>query len=95
MHIETITERDDLIIRRQVLQPGEAGPWHTDPHRRFSVVITGEALRIEFQGSPDVIDVPVHPGLAAWDEPELRVHRAVNTGGVVYEEIVTTYLRGA
>ena len=36
--------------------------------------------------------VPVHPGLADWDAPEARVHRAVNTGAGAYEEIVTFFI---
>lgn len=93
MHIETITEREDLVIRRQVLEPGQAGPWHTDDCRRFSVVISGEALRIEFQDGSESVDVPVHAGMADWDEPEPRVHRAVNIGSVRYEEVVTSFLK--
>ena len=44
MRTETITERDDLVIRRLVLEPGEAMPWRTDPCRRFTVVIRGDLL---------------------------------------------------
>jgi len=46
MKSETITERADLIIRRHILQPGEALPWHTDRCHRFTVVVSGEALSI-------------------------------------------------
>jgi quercetin dioxygenase-like cupin family protein len=45
MQIERITKRDDLVIRRLILEPGEAMPWHTDACHRFSVVIRGEQLR--------------------------------------------------
>jgi hypothetical protein len=94
MRVETITQRDSLIIRRQVLEPGEAGPWHTDPCTRFTVVVSGERLRIEFRDGSAELDVPVHAGLADWEEPELRVHRAVNVGAVPFEEVVTFYLDG-
>ena len=43
MKSETITQRDDLIIRRHTLEPGEALPWHTDLCHRFTVVVRGEA----------------------------------------------------
>ena len=56
--------------------------------------IGGEALRIEFRDSGDVVEVPVHAGLADWDEPEARVHRGVNAGSTPYEEIVTFFLSG-
>ena len=38
MQTEIITIRDDLVIRRLVLEPGEAMPWHTDSCHRFTVV---------------------------------------------------------
>ena len=88
MRSETITQRDDLVIRRLVLEPGEATPWHTDSCHRFSVVVRGEALRIEFQATGERIAVAVQPGLAEWDTPEPRVHRALNTGAGAYEEVV-------
>ncbi len=92
MRRETITERSDLLIRRMVLDPGEAMPWHTDTCHRFSVVVRGERLRIEYRDSDESVEVPVHPGLADWDAPDDRVHRGVNAGSGVYEEIVTFYL---
>lgn len=88
MRSETITQRDDLVIRRLVLEPGEATPWHTDSCHRFSVVVRGEALCIEFQATGERVAVSVQPGLAEWDAPEPRVHRAVNTGAGAYEEVV-------
>ena len=36
--------------------------------------------------------MPLHPGLADWDEPESRVHRGVNAGATPYEEVVTFFL---
>jgi hypothetical protein len=39
MRTEIISRRDDLVIRRLVLEPGEAMPWHTDPCHRFTVVV--------------------------------------------------------
>jgi hypothetical protein len=58
-----------IWIRRQVREPCEAMPWHVDPCRRFTVVVRGELLRIEFRETGDSVKVPVHPGMAEWDEP--------------------------
>ncbi len=92
MHKEVITKRDDLVIRRLVLEPGEATPWHKDSCHRFSVIVRGEQLRIEFRDTGEQVTVVVHPGMADWDEPEARVHRGVNTGTAPYEEVVTFFL---
>ena len=92
MHAEVITRRDDLLIRRLVLEPGEAMPWHTDACHRFSVIIRGQQLSIEFRETGEQITVPVYPGMVDWDAPEARVHRAVNTGSTLYEEVVTFLL---
>ncbi len=94
MRSETITRRDDLLIRRMVLDPGEAMPWHVDTCHRFTVVVRGERLRIEYaDGGADEFDVG--PGEAGWNEPEARVHRAVNVGQVPFEEVVTFYRAAA
>ncbi|HLV68511.1 MAG TPA: hypothetical protein VKY73_21995 [Polyangiaceae bacterium] len=85
---EHLGEHGDCVVRRLVLAPGEATPWHTDACRRFTVVVRGEHLSIEFLGSDERIAVPVHPGLTGWDDPEPRVHRAVNVGTTPYEEVV-------
>ena len=91
MQVEVITERDDLVIRRLALEPGEATPWHTDACHRFSVVVRGEQLHIEFRDAGGPVEVAVHPGMADWDEPDARIHRGVNTGATPYEEVVTFY----
>jgi hypothetical protein len=91
MRVDVLTDRDDLLIRRLLLEPGDAMPWHTDVCRRFSVVVRGDGLTIEFRESGERVAVDVHPGLAGWDEPDPRVHRGVNTGSVPYEEVVTFY----
>jgi hypothetical protein len=94
MNVEPITERDDLLIRRLVLEPGEAMYWHTDTCHRFTVVVSGERLAIEYRNGGERHEFPVRPGLAGWDAPDDRVHRAVNVGGVAYEEVVTFYRCG-
>lgn len=92
MKIETITTRDDLVIRRHTLQPGEATHWHVDTCHRFSVVVRGNGLAIEYRGEAGAHPVAVRVGLADWDAPEPRVHRAVNVGTEPFEEVVTFYL---
>src|SRR6266498_3502447 len=92
MKSETITQRNDLIIRRHILEPGEALPWHTDRCHRFTVVVSGEALRIEYRDSDEVENFPVHPGLADWDAPQPKVHRGINTGTVPYEEVIMFFI---
>ena len=92
MQAEIITRRDDLMIRRLVLDPGESMPWHTDACHRFSVIVRGQHLTIEFRNTGERIGVAVHPGMVGWDEPDARVHRAVNTGSTPYEEVVTFFL---
>ena len=92
MQTEVITRRDDLLIRRAVLAPGEATPWHIDVTHRFSVVVRGERLAIEFRDG-ERLELSVHPGLADWDPPELRPHRAVNVGAQTFEEVVTFFLQ--
>lgn len=89
---EVLTRRDDLVIRRMILEPGDAMAWHTDACHRFSVVVRGNGLTIEFRDTGECVEVPVHPGLTGWDEPDSRVHRGVNTGSLPYEEVVTFYL---
>lgn len=92
MKSETITQRADLIIRRHILEPGESLPWHTDLCQRFTVVVSGDALSIEYRDSGEVKSFAVHPGLADWDVPQPKVHRGVNTGTVPYEEVIVFFL---
>jgi len=91
MKLESITERDDLVIWKMTLLPGEASHWHTDNCSRFTVIVTGDKLGIEFRDSKERLDLDVQPGSSGWDEPESRVHRAVNIGLEEYVEIVTFY----
>lgn len=88
MACTVISERSAILIRRQVLNPGEATLWRTDLCGRFTVVMRGEQIAIEFRESGDRIPAPVYPSLAEWDTPLLKVHRAINTGSVPYEEVV-------
>ncbi|MGE5463363.1 MAG: hypothetical protein ACM3PS_08405 [Syntrophothermus sp.] len=92
MKSETITQRDDLIIRRHILEPGEALPWHTDLCQRFTVVVTGEKLQIEYRDTGQIEEIRVQPGLADWDKPEPRLHRGINAGNVPYEEVIVFFI---
>ena len=57
MERELITQRRDLMVRRLILEPGEAMPWHTDSCHRLSVVVRGEQLRIEFRETGEQVVV--------------------------------------
>lgn len=92
MEIEIISQRGNLLIRRLILEPGEAMWWHADRCTRFSVVVQGNGLAIEYQDTGEKVDVPVYPGLADWDEPQPRIHRGVNSGTTPYEEVVLFFL---
>ena len=89
---ETISQRTDLIIRRHILEPGEALPWHSDLCHRFSVTIHGEAIAIEYRDTKEIETITVHPGLVGWDAPEQKVHRAINIGKVPYEEVIIFFI---
>ena len=91
MQTEVITDRSDLLIRRATLAPGEATPWHTDLVNRFTVVVRGDRLAIEFREGGEVQEFAVQAGQADWDPPELRAHRALNVGAQTYEEVVTFF----
>jgi hypothetical protein len=92
MTSETISQEERLVVRRHVLRPGEATPWHTDTCRRLTVVVSGDALTIEFRNGAESVSVPVSAGMADWDDPDERVHRGVNSGASDYEEVVVFFL---
>ena len=91
MSLETLFENDALVIRRMILRPREQGFWHTDSCKRFTVVVRGTKLTIEYREQRDSIEVDVFPGMVGWDDPETEIHRAVNAGSDTYEEVVTFY----
>jgi quercetin dioxygenase-like cupin family protein len=91
--IDTILHhRGTTLVRRQRLAPGEATPWHRDPFHRVAVVLSGEAITIEYHDHGPSHHVAVTPGQVDWDEPTDRVHRAVNVGAVPYEEVTVFFL---
>ena len=89
---EILHHRGTTLVRRMLLQPGEATRWHVDPFHRVSVVLNGQALGIEFQDGKPTAEIRVSPGQVDWDEPSQRVHRAVNISEVPYEEITVFFL---
>lgn len=92
MTTETISQRGTTLIRRQVLEPGMATPWHVDPYRRITVVLRGEALAIEYRDGRKPDRLQVSAGETDWDEPTDQAHRAVNVGRITYEEVVIFFL---
>lgn len=92
MTLEVVSICSDAVVRRMTLRVGEAMAWHVDPCRRYSVVLRGDELTIEFEdgAAPEVLSV--QRGLAGWDDAEPRVHRAINSGSETYEELVTFLL---
>lgn len=86
-----VTETDELVVRHAELMPGEATQWHVDTCRRMTVVVRGDRLAIEYRDSGEINEFDVSPGGVDWDEPEARVHRAINCGIEPFEEVVTFY----
>lgn len=89
---ETISQRGTTLVRRLVLEPSEATPWHVDPFHRVTVIVRGEALAIEYRDGGRTERVEVSAGQADWDAPTDRVHRAVNVGRGAYEEVTIFFL---
>jgi quercetin dioxygenase-like cupin family protein len=89
---QVLHHRGNYLVRRQRLAPGEATPWHRDPFHRVTVVLSGDLLNIEFRDGGETLLCKVAVGEVDWSEPSDRVHRAVNTGKEVFEEVVTFFL---
>ena len=89
---EVLHHRGNYLVRRQRLSPGEATPWHRDPFSRVTVVLSGDLLNIEFRDGGETQTWEVRAGEVDWVEPTDRIHRAVNVGKEVFEEVVTFFL---
>ena len=89
--IETLSEEPTIVVRRMIVKPGESSDWNIDVCRRFTVIVSGDRLQIEFLDTGEALEVDVAPGLNGWDGPESRVHGATNLGTSEYHEIVTFY----
>lgn len=92
MKDEVLFQRGTTLVRRMQLAPGEAMPWHRDPFHRVTVVLSGEALALEYRDGSEPERFPVTPGQVDWDEPTDRIHRGVNVGENPYEEITVFFL---
>ncbi len=91
-HQQVLHHRGNCLVRRQRLAPGEATPWHRDPFHRVTVVLSGDLLDVEFRDGGETQQWKVTVGEVDWVEPSNRVHRAVNVGKEVFEEVVTFFL---
>ena len=89
---ETLHHRGTRLVRRLRLAPGEATPWHRDPFHRVAVVLSGDALAIEYRDHSPSHHIKLTPGQVDWDEPGDRIHRAVNVGEQPYEEVTVFFL---
>lgn len=89
---KVLHHRGNCLVRRLTLAPGEATPWHRDPFHRVSVILGGEALAIEYRDESECKRIEVAAGQTDWDEPSERIHRAINVGKGVYEEITVFFL---
>jgi quercetin dioxygenase-like cupin family protein len=89
---QVLHHRGNYLVWRQRLVPGEATPWHRDPFHRLTVVLSGDLLNIEFRDGGETQPWKITVGEVDWVEPTNRVHRAVNVGKEVFEEVVTFFL---
>ena len=89
---QVLHHRGNYLVRRQSLAPGEATAWHRDPFHRVTVVLSGDLLDIEFRDGGETQTFKVSVGEVDWSEPSDRVHRAVNVGKELFEEVVTFFL---
>ena len=91
-HQQVLHHRGNYLVRRQRLPPGEATAWHRDPFHRVTVVLSGDVLNIEFRDGGESQFWNITVSEVDWSEPSDRVHRAVNVGKEVFEEVVTFLL---
>lgn len=89
---QVLHHRENCLVRRLSLPPGEATPWHRDPFHRVTVVLSGDVLAIEFRDGGETERVVITPGEVDWQEPSERMHRAVNSGTQLFEEVTVFFL---
>jgi quercetin dioxygenase-like cupin family protein len=75
MNDEILLHHGTTMVRRLRLSPSDAMPWHRDPFHRVTVVLSGDALSIEYRDGGESHHVEVTPGQVEWEEPSARVHR--------------------
>ena len=88
---EIVFHHGITMVRRLLLAPGEAMPWHRDAFQRVAVILRGDLLSIEYRDGGESQRVEITPGQVEWEEPSTRVHLAVNIGRQTYEQ-VTVFL---
>jgi len=88
---EIVFHHGTTMVRRLRLAPGEAMPWHRDPCNRVAAVLRGDLLSIDYREGGESLRVEIAPGEVEWEQPNARVHRAVNVGELTYEQ-VTVFL---
>lgn len=91
-HKQVLHHRGNFLVGRLRLAPGEATPWHRDPFHRVIVVLSGDLLSVEFRDGGQPLPWRITVGEVDWVEPSDRVHRTVNVGKEVFEEVVTFLL---
>ncbi|MBZ5515615.1 MAG: hypothetical protein LAN62_12400 [Acidobacteriia bacterium] len=89
---QVLHHRGNYLVVRLRLAPGEATPWHRDPFHRVAVVLSGDLLHLEFRDGGETQPWKITVGEVDWVEPSDLVHRAVNVGKEVFEEVVTFFL---
>src|SRR5215472_9130234 len=89
---QVLHHHGNYLVRRQKLLPGEATLWHRDPFHRVTVVLSGDLLNIEFRDGGETQPCKIAVGEVDWSEPSDRVHRAVNVGREVFDEVVIFFL---
>jgi quercetin dioxygenase-like cupin family protein len=89
---ETIRRHGTTLVKRLVLEPGEATAWHRDPYYCVTVIVPGDALAIEYSDHAEPQRISVSAGQVEWDAPTDRKHRAVNVGVATFEEVAIFFL---
>lgn len=92
MIVEAIGRHGATFVRRMILEPGDATPWHVDPFHRVTVIVRGEALAIEYRDGGESERLEIRAGQVDWDAPTERAHRASNPGTTTYEEVTIFFL---
>ncbi|HEU4366859.1 MAG TPA: NUDIX domain-containing protein [Methylomirabilota bacterium] len=92
---EILHRGNNTLIRRQRLALGESTPWHHDHYHRVTLVLSGDAITIEYRDGRPEKRLSVRPGQVDWDEPTTLVHRGMNVGRQPYEEIALFLLDDA
>lgn len=88
---DLLAHRGTVMVRRLRLAPGETMPWHRDRFHHVAIVLNGDVLSIEYRDGGPSSRIEITPGQVEWEEPTSRVHRAVNVGQKMYEQ-VTVFL---